>query len=214
MADRRITIDIVANLVDQVTDKADRVQRRTKRLGQEKARVRIEADDRASSTIGKVSNKVARFAKRSWKVTVGMKDMVTSPLRRIRESLFSLKTLAAGVFAGFATQKLIFQPVGLADSIESSRIAFETKLGSTEKANKFLQDIYKFDEKSPFDTMQIVKITQQMMNMGWEAKSALTDLEIIGDWAASMGKGEAGIQRVTLALGLIVLFVLIAFGRV
>ena len=158
-------------------------------------------DQNATDVLNKVANKAKQIAGKTWKGVVKITDYATRPLQVIKNALFSLKTLAAAVFAGFATNKLIVEPVSLADTIENSRIAFETKLGSTEKANAFLQDIYKFDEKSPFDTIQIVGISQQMMNMGWEVDKVLNDLGTIGDWASSMGKGEEGISRVTNALG-------------
>lgn len=158
-------------------------------------------DQGASAVLKKVISKGTEIAGKTWRATVTVADYATQPLRKMKDMLFNIKTLAATIFAGFAANALIKQPVSLADTITSSKIAFQTKLGSEAKAEEFLQRIYKFDEKSPFDTMQIVGITQRMMNMGWEAEGALADLEVIGDWAASMGKGEEGISRVTLALG-------------
>lgn len=211
--------------------KVREAEEKARRLGHTKTAVVLSAIDKATNIIGKVLNKAHGFAGRTWsaylkvrdsnalaslkhvgrmgkefagktwRATLRIVDRATAPLRMVKNMLFSIQTLVAGIAAGWAANKLIAQPVGLADSIESSRIAFENKLGSAQAANDFLQKIYKFDEKSPFDTMQIVKITQQMMNMGFAANTVLDDLETIGDWAASMGKGEDGIQRVTLALG-------------
>ena len=180
-------------------------ERKTKKLGQSKASVMLDAIDNASKKMQKVLDTGKRITSKVWSAAVKIKDYATTPLRKIKDTLFSIKTLigvvGTGLATGFAAQQLIAKPVSLADTITSSKIAFESKLGSAKAAEEFLQSIYKFDEKSPFDSIQIVGITQQMMNMGWEANNVLTDLEKIGDWAASMGKGEEGISRVTLALG-------------
>ena len=219
------------SVTDRISDKLNKLQAKTDKLGKTKVSTAIGAvdnatqkiggviakakafanstfsssvsvdDSDASGKLGKVISKGREIAGKTWNAVVKVTDFALSPLRRIKDMLFNIKTLAATIVAGAATKQFLIDPVQTADSIESSRIAFETKLGSADKAEEFLQSIYKFDEKSPFDTMQIVGITQQMMNMGWEAKNVLGDLGTIGDWAASMGKGEEGIQRVTLALG-------------
>ena len=206
-------------------------EERANKFGKTKKAAILQAVDKTTTTVGKILNKLQKFgnsvwsailkvkdsqavdalrkitgaaktiAGKTWSAIVKIKDYATAPLRKIRESLFSIKSLIAAVTAGVAAKTLVANPISLSDSIESSRIAFETKLGSAEAAEEFLQSIYKFDEKSPFDTIKIVGITQQMMNMGWTAENVLTDLERIGDWASGVGKGEEGISAVTRALG-------------
>lgn len=261
---RKVTIDVEARFVDNLTDDAKKAEKVIDKLDKKEAEPEINADnkgfmkkiqaaedrakkfgntktaavlsvvDKASSVLAKVSGEAKSFANKvftgivkvkdiatnvlskvmglgktiagsTWSAIVKVKDMATAPLKKIKDSLFSLKTLIGTVVAGAAVQQVaknaVAQPVSLADSIESSRIAFESKLGSAKAAESFLQDIYKFDEKSPFDTMEIVGITQQMMNLGWTAKNVLDDLGVIGDWSASLGKGEEGISAVTRALG-------------
>ena len=149
----------------------------------------------------KITDTVEGLTRKTWSVIIRAKDLATAPFRAIRNSLFSLQTLATTIFAGIAANQLVMKPVSLGDSIEQSKIAFETKLGSAAAAESFLQKIYKFDEKSPFDTVQIVGIAQQMMNLGWTAENVLDDLGTIGDWSASLGKGTEGISAVTRALG-------------
>lgn len=194
--------NVILNAMDKASRKIDAVTSRLKAYSKGKYTAFMNLKDQGASAVLKsVLSKTREFANKTWKATLKITDMATAPIRKIYNSLFSLKTLAMGIFAGAAAQKFIMKPIELADTIEGAKIAFETKLGSAEAAQKQLESIYKFDEKSPFDTIQIVGITQQMMNMGWEAENVLQDLEVIGDWAASMGKGEEGIQRVTLALG-------------
>lgn len=162
-------------------------------------------NSQAVEAISKVAAAGKSIAGKTWSAVISVKDNASSVISKIKDSLFNIKNLIGTIVAGYAVKQaastLIASPVGLADTIESSRIAFESKLGSADAAEGFLQDIYKFDEKSPFDTMQIVGITQQMMNLGWTAENVLEDLGTIGDWSASLGKGEAGISSVTRALG-------------
>lgn len=158
-------------------------------------------DSGTYKTLTKITGAAESLTKRTWQVGVGIIDKATAPIRALKNMLFSIPTLITAMVGAKAVQSSIVNPVMLADSIEQSKIAFESKLGSAAAAESFLQDIYKFDEKSPFDTTQIVGITQQMMNMGWTAENVLEDLGTIGDWSASLGKGTEGISQVTRAIG-------------
>ena len=192
-------LDKATNVIGNVLNKAQRFAGKTF-----SALIKIR-DSEALSTVRKITTGLESLTKNAWTAVIKVKDFFTAPIRRLKESLFSVKnlisTIVTALAAGFVTKKLVADPVGTADSIESSRIAFESKLGSSVGAENFLKKIYKFDEKSPFDTLEIVGITQQMMNLGWTAETVLDDLGTIGDWSASMGKGEEGIAAVTRALG-------------
>lgn len=260
MAHTKITIDVEARFVDDVTADSKKAQAELDKLDKKKVKPKVDADsnsflkkiraaedrakkfgntksaavlsvvDKASTVIAKVAGKAKSFAGKvfagvvkvkdlatdvlskvsslgksiagkTWTAIIKIKDLATAPLSKLKNSLFSIKSLVAGIIAGAVTKAAVVTPMGYADSIESSRIAFESKLGSAKAAESFLQEIYKFDEKSPFDTMEIVGITQQMMNLGWTSKDVLNDLGTIGDWSASLGKGEEGISAVTRALG-------------
>lgn len=227
----KVVIDVEARFIDNVTKEAEGARKKVDNLDGKKAKATldandnpflkkmknaenrankfnnskatafIEAIDKASSIINKVNGAGKKLAGKTWSAIVKVKDYATAPLRKIKDALFNIKTLAATVVGGAAVGAAVVQPVGLADSIENSKIAFESKLGSAKAAEEFMEKIYKFDEKSPFDTTQIVGITQQMMNLGWTAENVLNDLGTIGDWSASLGKGTAGISSVTRALG-------------
>ena len=198
----RTKTTMVLNALDKATVKINKVIGHAKNFAAKTYNAILKVmDSQAVKALGEVGGTLKHITGRTWSTIVKIKDYATAPLRKIKDSLFSIKSLIAAVTAGVATKQLIMDPVGLADTIESSRIAFTTKLGSEEKAEEFLQSIYKFDEKSPFDTMEIVGITQQMMNLGWTAEDVLKDLGTIGDWSASLGKGEEGISAVTRALG-------------
>lgn len=195
-------VSAVLGIVDNASRKVESLTGKLKNYAVRTWRSRIAVDDQgAGSTMENIINLGKNIGGKIWRGTVKIADYATRPLRSIYNYLTSIKGLITAIVAGAAANQFVIEPVKLADTIESSRIAFTTSLGSEEKANNFLNQIYKFDEKSPFDTLQIVQFAQRMMNMGWEAQETLADLETIGDWAAAMGKGEEGIDRVTLALG-------------
>lgn len=198
----RMKTAAVLDVLDKATVKINKVIAHAKNFGAKtyNAVMKIK-DSHAMESLRNIGSQVKGLTGKAWSMAVRVKDFATAPLQKIKNLLFSIKSLIAAVIAGFAAQKLIAAPVSLADTIERSRIAFTTKLGSEAAAEDFLQEIYKFDEKSPFDTIQIVGIAQQMMNLGWEADNVLKDLGTIGDWSASLGKGEEGISAVTRALG-------------
>ena len=225
----KVKPEVDAN-TNKFTRKIRDAEERAKRFGRNKTAAVLSAIDKASRVIEKATGKAKSFAGNvwsaivkvkdvasdvlakvkavgksiagsTWSAIVKVKDMATAPLKKIKDSLFSIKTLIAGVAGGMAIKTAVAEPIGLADTIEGSRIAFENKLGSADAAESFLQDIYKFDEKSTFDTIKIVGLTQQMMNMGWNEDNALGDLGLIADWAATFNKGEDGIAAVIRALG-------------
>lgn len=192
----------VLDVVDKATVKVGKVMNKLQAIGRKTWQAALEfKDHEALATIRNVNKKAESFAKKTWTAVVKVKDLALSPVKAIRRALSDIPTLITAVISAKIVQSTVMQPVTLADSIEQSKIAFESKLGSAAAAESFLQEIYKFDEKSPFDTTQIVGITQQMMNLGWTAEDVLTDLGTIGDWSASLGKGTDGISAVTRALG-------------
>lgn len=157
--------------------------------------------DRASNKIEYAENLGRNFGRRTWNATIGIVDKATAPLRFIKNQLFSIQTLIAGVATGMAAQQFVGGPIALADNIETARIGFETMLGGIDKADKMMADIKQFAIETPFETMDIVQNTQRMLAMNWDPKTVLSDMEKIGNASAAVGQGAQGIERVTLALG-------------
>lgn len=186
------------------TSKVDKLMQKLNRFAS-KAKsgvvVTVKALDKATATLNKVSSVGAKIAGKTFTATVKIADYATRPIRGILSALTSVQALIAGVATGAAVNYGAIKPVSLSDQIKRMKMAFSTQLGGDTAAQSFLNEIYAFDKQSPFDTMQIAQQAQLMLNTGWQRNDILPDLENIGDWAAAMGKGEAGISSVVIALG-------------
>ncbi len=84
---------------------------------------------------------------------------------------------------------------------ERSQIAFETMLGSGEKATTFLNDLQAFAAKTPFEFPDLIKGSQRLLAMGFAAEDVLPTMTAVGDAVAGLGGGAAQVDSVTRALG-------------
>lgn len=116
--------------------------------------------------------------------------------------------MGAGMGAFNATLGLIQQGFEAATNaaftfnsrMEQSNIAFTTLLGSGEKASAFLQDLKQFALTTPFEFPNLVETGQSLVSMGFAAERIIPLITRIGNAASGLGKGQAGIDRITLAL--------------
>ena len=157
--------------------------------------------DKASNTILNVDNKARSFASKTFRSTLSVVDKFTSPLTSLKNMLFSINTLIATVATGLATKLVVAEPVQLADSITTSTIFFETKLGSKDAGSSMMSEIMDFAKVTPFDTQGVVDGVKQMMAYGIETENVMEYMEKIGNVTSAMGAGEAGIESITRALG-------------
>lgn len=84
---------------------------------------------------------------------------------------------------------------------QQGQIAFETMLGSADKAKKFLGELQTFAAKTPFEYASLMQASQKMLAMGFKENDILPTLTAIGDAVAGLGGGQEKIDRVTIALG-------------
>jgi tape measure domain-containing protein len=88
-----------------------------------------------------------------------------------------------------------------AGSLEQTKIAFGTLLGSAQAAGAYLEELRQFAQRTPFEFNDLTRAAQRMMALGFESSQVLPTLRTIGDAVAAMGGNAAMIDRVTLALG-------------
>jgi len=74
--------------------------------------------------------------------------------------------------------------VTLAGNLEQAKIAFETMLGSAEKANILLDDLSKFAATTPFELTWIRQNAKQLLAMGISAEDLLPTLKSLWDVSA------------------------------
>lgn len=193
---------------DKAKPKIDRTRREGEGLGKKRWTPKLGLKDTATAGIKKAMSAGMSFGRKTFSAVLKIDDKVTSQIKKIpsviskiKNSIFSLKTLAGGVMTGIAAKKLIADPVSLADEFETYQIGFETMLKSKEKATKFMDSAKKFASVTPFDTSAVVSNAQRMLAYGFSDKDIIPDLTKIGNASAALGAGEEGISRVSRALG-------------
>lgn len=87
-----------------------------------------------------------------------------------------------------------------ASKLETTKIAFNTMLGSAEKATKHLTDLRLFALRTPFGFPELIDASQRMHALSLETKDVLPLLQSIGDAVAGAGGGSERLDRVVLAI--------------
>lgn len=195
-------------LEDKASPVLDKFGKKGDGIGKKIWTPKLGLKDTATAGIKKAMSAGMSFGRKTFSAVLKIDDKVTSQIKKIpsviskiKNSIFSLKTLAGGVITGIATKKLIADPVSLADEFETYQIGFETMLKSKEKATKFMDSAKKFASVTPFDTSAVVSNAQRMLAYGFSDKDIIPDLTKIGNASAALGAGEEGISRVSRALG-------------
>ena len=80
-------------------------------------------------------------------------------------------------------------------------VGFTTMLGSGEAAQSMLNDLRDFAAKTPFQFEDLTKAASRMIAMGTAAEDVIPTLTAVGEAAAGLGLGSAGVDRITRALG-------------
>lgn len=180
-------------------DKASqRTQERLEQMNKTKYQIILDALDRASSIVGKVSSKARSIAGKTFSFTMKVIDLATAPLRSLWNFATSIQGAILGATGAFAG---IYKPMDIAADFEQTQIAFETMLKSAEKAKQFLKEASEFANKTPFEFPELINSSKLLMAFGFEADKVLDMLKTIGDTASGLGAGSEGIDRITRALG-------------
>lgn len=195
-------------LEDKASPVLDKFGKKGDGLGKKTWTPKLGLKDTAIAGIKKAMSAGMSFGRKTFSAVLKINDKVTSQIKKIpsviskiKNSIFSLKTLAGGVMTGIAAKKLIADPVSLADEFQTYQIGFETMLKSKKKATKFMDSAKKFASVTPFDTSAVVSNAQRMLAYGFSDKDIIPDLTKIGNASAALGAGEEGISRVSRALG-------------
>ena len=195
-------------LEDKASPVLDKFGKKGDGLGKKTWTPKLGLKDTATAGIKKAMSAGMSFGRKTFSAVLKIDDKVTSQIKKIpsviskiKNSIFSLKTLAGGVITGIATKKLIADPVSLADEFQTYQIGFKTMLKSKKKATKFMDSAKKFASVTPFDTSAVVSNAQRMLAYGFSDKDIIPDLTKIGNASAALGAGEEGISRVSRALG-------------
>ena len=185
--------------VDKFTQSIKKSQTQIDRLSGKKANPKVELLDKASSNISKIDGALSKLGKASIKTPVTILDYATKPLRMIKDSLFSIKTLVAAIGTGMVANQLLMNPISVADAYSSAKIGFSTLLGE-QGGQDMMDKLDQFAKETPFKTSGVIDNAQKMMAMGWDAENIIEDMRIIGDAAAATGKMDQGLESIVRAL--------------
>lgn len=178
-----------------------------------------------SAALKSVANDAARVSKQAGKIDdSGMKKMASSAdgaTKRVKsladelskasamagklgKAVQGLGGLATGAFAKDIVNGLLgagAASIKAAAQMRQYEIAFQTMLKSADEGTQMLRDLQKFAAETPFDVPGVVSAGQQLMAFGFKAKEVIPMLTSLGDAAAGLGQGTAGVSRLAYALG-------------
>ena len=101
---------------------------------------------------------------------------------------------------GAAGTAIVGTGLKVAADLEQTEIAFETMLGSGEKAAAFMEDLKDFAAKTPFEFPSLATAAKKLMAVGTQAEDVIPIMTTLGNATAAMGTGQEGIERATYAL--------------
>ena len=191
---------LILKLRDQATDKIKKALDMAKNWSGKKYSALLEIrDSKALSSLKKISGYADNLMGKTWTTMVKIKDLATSPLRGIKNMLFSIQSVVMAITAGLAAKQLILNPISVADAYSSAKISFSTLLGES-AGQQMMNDLDAFAKATPFNTTNVIGNAQKMLAMGWDAENIIADMEIIGNAAAATGKLDQGLESIVRAL--------------
>jgi tape measure domain-containing protein len=147
-------------------------------LSEVKVKVTTEADGRG---LDEAEKKIAGFSKNA-----------------VNASMF----LTGGfIAAGTAMVGAGLKSIQMGAQFEQSQVAFTQMLGSAEKSDAFLKQLFDFAAKTPFEFTGLQDASRRLLAYGFEANEIIPIMTRVGDAVSALGGGTAEINRATLALG-------------
>lgn len=113
---------------------------------------------------------------------------------------FNVASLAAAAKTAAVTTAVV-KLARSASQLQQLQISFETMLGDAEAARKKIEELSDFASKTPFTMPGVENAARQLMAVGFSAEELIPTLKAVGDVAAGIGRGQAGLDRLILNLG-------------
>ena len=160
-------------------------------------KVRIIAVDEASEPLKKTGEEVEKVGKKA-KEAGGAFEGLGKTMVSVAGGLglqMGLQAIVGGL------KNAVVGSFELAAALEQTKVGFTTMLGSGEAAQGMLDELRDFAATTPFQFTDLTVAASRMIAMGTAAEDVIPTLTAVGDAAAGLGLGKAGIDRITLALG-------------
>lgn len=124
----------------------------------------------------------------------GVQDGVSQTARAVEqqgqsiENVFSrIKSVASMAFAGFTAKEIISTLGTVRGEFQQFEIAFETMLGSGQKAKGMISDLANLAASTPFDMKGVVNGAKQLLAYGFAANEITDTMRRLGDVSAGLG---------------------------
>lgn len=150
--------------------------------GDSSLQIVIRARDEASKAIQSVETRLESFR------------------RRNQAAISASRTFALGlVGATAAIGGFGIAALRAATNMEQTQIAFETMLGSAEKADEFIREMVHFAKTTPFELTGLENAAKRLLAYGFAQEEVLPNLKALGDIAS--GVGTEKLPNLILAFG-------------
>lgn len=124
----------------------------------------------------------------------GVQDGVSQTARAVEqqgqsiENVFNrIKSVASVAFAGFTAKEIISTLGTVRGEFQQFEIAFETMLGSGQKAKVMISDLANLAATTPFDMKGVVNGAKQLLAYGFAANEITDTMRRLGDVSAGLG---------------------------
>lgn len=124
----------------------------------------------------------------------GVQDGVAQTARVVEqqgqniENVFNrIKSVASVAFAGFTAKEIISTLGSVRGEFQQFEIAFETMLGSGQKAKGMISDLANLAATTPFDMKGVVNGAKQLLAYGFAANEITDTMRRLGDVSAGLG---------------------------
>jgi len=124
----------------------------------------------------------------------GVQDGVSQTARVVEqqgqsiENVFNrIKSVASVAFAGFTAKEIISILGTVRGEFQQFEIAFETMLGSGQKAKGMISDLANLAATTPFDMKGVVNGAKQLLAYGFAANEITDTMRRLGDVSAGLG---------------------------
>lgn len=124
----------------------------------------------------------------------GVQDGVSQTARAVEqqgqsiENVFNrIKSVASMAFAGFTAKEIISTLGTVRGEFQQFEIAFETMLGSGQKAKGMISDLANLAASTPFDMKGVVNGAKQLLAYGFAANEITDTMRRLGDVSAGLG---------------------------
>lgn len=124
----------------------------------------------------------------------GVQDGVSQTARAVEqqgqsiENVFNrIKSVASVAFAGFTAKEIISTLGTVRGEFQQFEIAFETMLGSGQKAKGMISDLANLAATTPFDMKGVVNGAKQLLAYGFAANEITETMRRLGDVSAGLG---------------------------